>query len=92
MYLSRYATKMEVLDLLKRSGYVLHVMVVAGGLWATPPLPSSRTSGKGHPPRSGPLISREKVEQRHLKAKAFQSKVISHTQATKLCIFHLMSV
>jgi hypothetical protein len=61
---------MEVLDLLKRSGYVLHVMVVAGGLWATPPLPSSRASGKGHP-----LISREKVEQRHLRAKAFQSKV-----------------
>lgn len=74
IHLSRYATKMEVLDLLKRSGYVLHVMVVAGGLWATPLPNSSRTRGQGYPP--GPLISREKVEQRHLKAKAFQSKVI----------------
>ena len=74
IHLSRYATKMEVLDLLKRSGYVLHVMVVAGGIWATPLPNSSRTRGQGHPP--GPLISREKVEQRHLKAKAFQSKVI----------------
>ena len=68
MCLYRYATKLEVLEVLKRSRYVLHVMVVAGGLWASP-LPASKTRGKGS------LISREKVEQRHLKAKAFQSKV-----------------
>ena len=87
MHLSRYATKMEVLELLKRSGYVLHVMVVVGGLWATPLPPSSRTRGKGYPP----LISREKVEQRHLKAKAFQSKVIksnthTHTHTISLSL------
>ena len=58
---------MEVLDLMKRSGRVLYVMVVAGGLF---PTPSSQTSGGRHP-----LISKEKVEERHRTAKAFQCKV-----------------
>ena len=64
----RYATKLEVLELLKRSGYTLRVMVVAGGIWATP-CPSSKAR------ENRPFISREAVEKRHLKAKAFQSKV-----------------
>ena len=64
----RYATKMEVLDLLKRSGYVLQVMVVAGGLWATP-RPSAQARIRQH------HITRETVEKRHNKAKVFQNKV-----------------
>ena len=64
----RYATKLEVLELLKRSGYVLHVMVVAGGIWTTPGLLSQARGRR-------PLVSKETVEKRHLKAKAFQSKV-----------------
>ena len=69
----RYATKLEVLELLKRSGYTMHVMVVAGGIWATPSL-SSKVRGRR------PLISRETVEKRHLKAKAFQSKVYMYNK------------
>ena len=68
-HMYRYATKMEVIGLLKRSRHVLQVVVVAGGL-QTSPLSSSKTRGQGPP-----FISREKVEQRHLKARAFQSKV-----------------
>ena len=64
---------MEVLELMKRSGRVLHVMVVAGGLSPSPAGLSSEGGGKN------PVISREKVEKKHYKAKAFQSKVCQHS-------------
>ena len=56
----RFCSKLEVLELLKKTGRVLQLTVIAGGLLSTPLPPP-------HPPQG-------KVEMRYQKARAFHSK------------------
>ena len=78
--LKRFCSKSEVLKRIKKSGRVLHLMVVAGGLGTNPrsSIYSEMSSEDGD---LGERVSEDgregKMEQRMHKAKVFHSKVMT---------------
>lgn len=89
VYLNRYSTKIEVLELLKSAKDRLHLTVVAGGLG---PAGHSgtierRERNRGRA-RAGRPLSQQRIELRYDKARVFHSKVSCLCPSTKKVHIH----
>ncbi len=72
---SRYSTKIEVLELLKSARERLHLRVVAGGLAPARHSSTLKRSGRKRGGATSNRLSQQRLEMRYEKARVFHSKV-----------------